>query len=214
MDEIKKELKIDQHEPLSHKVYKIIKSAIIKEQFKPCTHIMEKSITKELNISHIPIREAVKILVAKKYLTTVPKMGIFVLEISLDDLIDVLEVRLALECFASLLAKKIATSEDITKIKNILVKMDRLKRDKNEIEFSEYNSEFHNYIFDIADNKKSKEWYLDLFVQPYQTRIKPIRSPNRLNTTIQEYHAIVQAIKDKNPDKAQQTNLTRHILKE
>ena len=99
-------------------------------------------------------------------------------------------------------------------MENILVKMDRLKRDKNEIEFSEYNSELRNYIFDIADNKKLKEWYLDLLVQPYQTRIKPIRSPNRLNTTIQEHHAIVQAIKDKNPDKAQQTNLSRHILKE
>ncbi len=206
MDEIKKELKIEQYELLSHKVYKIIKSAIIREQFKPGTHIMEESIAKELNVSRTPVREAVKRLVAEKYLTTVPNMGVFVPEMSLDDLIEVLEIRLALEGFASFLAAQRATPQDVAELENILAKMDNLKKDKNEIEFSEYNSGFHNFIFDIAGNKKLKELYLDLIVQPYQTRIKSIRTPNQLNTIIQEHHTIVQAIIDKNPDKAQQAS--------
>lgn len=210
MDELKKELKIDQYELLSHKVYKILKSAIIKEQFKPGTHIMEESIARELNISRTPVREAVKRLVAEKYLINIPNTGVFVPEISLFDLIEVLEIRLALEGFASFLAAKRAIPEDIVKLENILEKMNKLDKDQNKIEFSEYNSEFHNCIFDIADNKRLKELYLDLIVQPYQTRIKSIRTPNHLNTIIQEHHTIVQAIKDKDPEKAQQVS-QKHI---
>ncbi len=206
MGKLKKELKIDKYELLSHKVYKIIKSAIIRGQFEPGTHIMEESIAKELNISRTPVREAVKRLVAEKYLTTIPNMGVFVPEISPNDLIEVLEIRLALEGLASFLAAKRVTPEGVTKLENILLKTDRIKKDKNEIEFSEYNSEFHNFIFDIAGNKKLKEVYLDLIVQPYQTRIKSIRTPNQLNTIIQEHHSIVQAIKSKDPAKAQKVS--------
>lgn len=210
MEELKRELKIDQYELLSQRVYRIIKAAIMKEQFKPGTHIMEESIARELEVSRTPVREAVKRLVAEKYLTTIPNMGVFVPEISLDDLIEVLEVRMALEGLASSLAAKKANPDNIQKLEKILLKMDKLKKDKDEIEFSDYNSEFHNYIFDIAGNKKLKELYLNLIVQPYQTRIKSIRTPAQLTIIIKQHHTIVQAIKDKDPVMAQQASQT-HI---
>lgn len=206
MDKLKEELKIENYELLSQKVYRVLKKAIVDEKIKPGTRLLEVQIAKDMKISRTPVREALRRLSAENFLHTIPNMGIFVPKISLYDLVEVLQIRKLLEGFASSLAAEKAIPKDTIQLESFLINMNSAMESDDFIGFSSYNSKFHNFIFDIAGNKKLKETYLNLIDHTHRARIRSMNVPGRLQLVVQEHDAILKGIKNNDPVKAQQAS--------
>ena len=79
-----------------------------------------------MNISRTPVREALRLLSAEGFVKLIPNIGIVVNQISPQDLLDVLNVRLQLEIYAVTLAAQKVTEKDIENLKIIIRQMEIL----------------------------------------------------------------------------------------
>ena len=89
---------------LSQSAYSQIKQMIVSLKLTPGSTVDENSLQNTLSLGRTPIREALLRLSLEKLVVIIPRRGIFVSEISITHLLQLFEMRLALEPFAARLA--------------------------------------------------------------------------------------------------------------
>jgi len=81
-----------------------LRDAIVAGRLKPGERIRERELVALLGVSRSPLREAIRILEAEGFITSLPHRGAWVSELSASDLHDLVHVRVILETFAARLA--------------------------------------------------------------------------------------------------------------
>ena len=105
---------------LRESVYSKIKKKILVGEMKPGTRIVEVTLAESLGVSRTPVREAIRQLEKEGMVTVVePRRGCYVSDISVRDMVDILEVRGELEALAASLASSRATEEEIQEMEKI-----------------------------------------------------------------------------------------------
>jgi len=82
---------------LKNKAYDILKRRLIYCEYEPGSILKESELAVELGISRTPIREAISLLENEGYLIVAPKKGIFITDITLNDVIQIFQVRMVIE---------------------------------------------------------------------------------------------------------------------
>jgi DNA-binding GntR family transcriptional regulator len=95
---------------LSSRAYHHIKTKILSGKFAYKSVISEESLAKEIGISRTPVREAIRRLSIEGILQQIPRYGTVIKELSLKDIIEINEVREALEPY--LIVKSIENLTD------------------------------------------------------------------------------------------------------
>jgi DNA-binding GntR family transcriptional regulator len=85
---------------LKDRVYQNIKSQIIIGTLKPGTRLREEELSKAMNISRAPIREAFNRLEKEGFVTIIPRKGAAVSNITTQMIEDIFEIRETLESLA------------------------------------------------------------------------------------------------------------------
>ena len=83
------------HPTLASDVYAALKVDIVSLKFPPGSMVQEEALAQRLGVSRTPVREALRRLEQEGLIKTVPKRGSFVAGVSLSDVREVLQVRLA-----------------------------------------------------------------------------------------------------------------------
>jgi DNA-binding GntR family transcriptional regulator len=89
-----------------------IRSRILDQQYPPGSLLSENQLAEELGISRTPIREALRELAAGGLVRILPQRGVEVSEPSVQDIVEVYQLREQLECFAARLAAEHLTPAD------------------------------------------------------------------------------------------------------
>ena len=108
-------LNLDEYKPLRDVVFENLREAIVEGRLKPGQRLMEVQLAEQLGVSRTPVREAIRKLELEGLVVMLPRKGAYVANMSLKDLIDVLEIRASLEGLAASLAAERITDEDIKK---------------------------------------------------------------------------------------------------
>ena len=95
---------IKNYKPLGEVVFDHLREAILSGELKPGERLMEITLAEQLGVSRTPVREAIRKLQKEKFVEMVPRKGAYVANLTAKDIIDVLEIRIILEGFASELA--------------------------------------------------------------------------------------------------------------
>lgn len=82
---------------LKNHAYRIIKDRLINCIYEPGSFLNESMLANELGLSRTPIREAISRLETDGLLVVMPKKGIFVSEISINDVHQIFQTRLEIE---------------------------------------------------------------------------------------------------------------------
>jgi len=85
----------------AEKAYQQIKKKIITTKLLPGSVINEADLMEELNLGRTPIREAIKQLQMENLVSITPRKGMYVTDIAVTDLLQIFEVRVELESFAT-----------------------------------------------------------------------------------------------------------------
>lgn len=138
--------------PLSQQAYKKIKHMIVTLELTPGSVIDEAELQEELQMGRTPIREALKRLALESLVSIVPRRGMFVTNIGVNDLQRLLEVRLEIETLATRLAAQRGTLEHWTRMEQLIVEPSAVEdgKDNNLIHIDET---FHEIIYEAADNR-------------------------------------------------------------
>ncbi len=136
--------------PLSQQAYEQIKNMIVTLKLAPGSVIDEAQLQEELQLGRTPIREALKRLALESLVSIVPRRGIFVTNIGVNDLQRLLEVRLELEMLATKLAAQRGTAEHWQRMQELVIEPNATINDSELIQLDE---EFHEIIYEAADNR-------------------------------------------------------------
>jgi len=198
--------KIKDYELLSKKVYRILKERIIKGDLTQGGKLFEAKIAEQLGVSRTPIREAIKGLAAEGLVKMTPNQGVVVINVSIEDLQEVLQTRRVLEGFAASVAAKKINQEEIAKLEEMIKKMSMIisKPKPDVVAYGELNAEFHNLILKVCANKRLMEICHNLSSADHRFRIRSLRSnPGRLKCSLKEHQDIIEALKRKDAEQAE-----------
>jgi DNA-binding GntR family transcriptional regulator len=128
---------------VNKEIYKELKKRIVFLDYKPKQVLSIKELAKEFGVSAVPIREVLILLETEKLIHIIPNNGIYVTDISFQELKDVFEVRLFLIGLAGRLAAQRVTPEELNKMKELLKK---IKQEKDRQRLIQLDAEFHDLI--------------------------------------------------------------------
>ncbi|SCG81772.1 putative HTH-type transcriptional regulator ydhC [Proteiniborus sp. DW1] len=211
-------LSLHDYKPLREIVFESIREAIIDGKLKPGERVMEVQLAEKLGVSRTPVREAIRKLELEGLLIMEPRKGAYVADVSLKDLVDVLEVRSSLEGLAASLAATRASEEEIEVLKE---KAAQFKEciEKNDVQgMINKDTEFHEAILQAAKNKKLTSIIESLREQLQRFRVTYFTEYNMTTYLASEHQKVLDAIESRDPDKANEyaqqhiENLEKHIV--
>jgi len=203
-------LKIEGYELLSQKVYRILKTEIVKGYLKPGTKLLEGKIAKQMGVSRTPIREAIRELAAEGFVKMSPNQGVIVSIASIEDIQEVLQIRSVLEGLAARLATKVINGGEIKELEKYIKQMEYYTNKEDALAFSEMDAEFHELILNICGNNRLIQIRKNLSDQAHRYRIRSLSIPGRLKYSLKEHQEIVKALKRKEAEQADKLS-QKHI---
>lgn len=207
---------------ISDQVFEQLKELIFKGQLKPGDQLMtERELAQSLGVSRPTVREALNKLVAMGLLEHRQGQGTFVNSPADDagknplaavvnshdvSLIDLLEVRLGLECNAAALAARRATEEDLRELEKSVEQMIEEIRSGQEGLGSGADLSFHMAIAYATRNVVQihimRSFYDMLFFGIKENLHHLYADPSNLDRIIAQHQAVVAAIRRHDPEAA------------
>jgi len=135
-------------------IYKRLKDRIVFLGYKPKQVLNIKDLAKEFGVSPMPIREVLILLETEKLVHIIPNSGIYVTDVSFQELKDVFEVRLFLIGLSGRLAAQRVTKEELSKMKELLKK---IKQEKDRNILIQLDAEFHDLVNYSTKNQSLAE---------------------------------------------------------
>ncbi len=166
-------------------------------EIAPGSKITEPGLSKTYGISRGPLREAMRRLEAHRLIERVPHVGARVVQLSMRELLELFDLREALESMAARLAAEHMTADEIVGLRNVLAVhegQDDLKSGEAYYQ-REGDLDFHYRIVLGSHNKMLMNLLCDdlyYLVRLYRTQFSA--SGSRPHRAFVEHHRIVDAI--------------------
>lgn len=197
--------------------YEKIHEMIVSGTLSPGTPLSERGLAESLGIGRTPVREAIKALAQDGLLDISPMRGTFVRQLSIDDLREIHETRLALEGMAAFLAAERGVSDELrlcaVDLQHIAAEDQHGRLDVAEAQ--KVGWAFHEAMFRAANNRRLHEFYRNLRVQN-GLALQKVEGydADRTRAAVQEHLYIYAAIEARQPAEAQRRvweHLTRAL---
>lgn len=190
------ELRLDNNVylPLRDVVFQTLRRAIISGDFEPGERLMEIGLAKKLGVSRTPVREAIRMLELEGLVVMVPRRGAEVARITIKDLKDSLEVRMAIEELAVSLACERITEEEKRKLMQVNEEFKMLILNKKVPDIVEGDVRFHDAIFEATKNRRLISTAHSLREQVYRYRVEYVKDFSYHDVLVKEHDEITRAV--------------------
>ena len=135
-------------------VYKTLQELIITQKLKYGTRLNEKDIMQEYEIGRTPLRDVFMKLKNECLIESIPQSGTFVKELDLEELRDVLEMRIPLEILAAKTVPLRIKKEQLDEMNFIIF---TLKKEVDTLSLNDvknYTDRIHNIYYEAVGNKR------------------------------------------------------------
>lgn len=144
---------LQNHRPLREIVYEELKREILVGEIAPGTRMMEIELADEMGVSRTPVREAIRKLKKEGLVTIEPRKGAYASDVSIKDMVDVLEVREDLEAMAAAMAaQKVNKDEKQALIEATMEYKEAVESERTE-DIIRCDEKFHQLIVNCSGNK-------------------------------------------------------------
>lgn len=172
---------------------------ILRDEFEDGVIYSETKIAEEIGISRTPIRDALQRLNQEGFIDTFPSKGFKIREFTENDIIELYQIRTAIEGFCALLIarehNKPRARETINQLENYLNLQKELSQTTQDIQaFYEADQKFHLTIVDYAGNSEFSKLFRNYLYRIKKLALHSLQHPGRLQATMQEHIDIFNAI--------------------
>lgn len=185
------------------KTYNILKDQIIRRRFTPNEKISIPDLAEKLGVSRTPVRDAINRLEMEGLVKTVSKVGTFVVAVSSQDIMDIMDTRLMLEFWVVekwAQADKGVIQTAIANMETILLRSSQLIGAEQFDDYlsADYNMAFHIEFMKVGQNQKNTDFYLKLMDYRYITMKSSIVSSEMVKAAQVQHEEIIHAMKSGN----------------
>lgn len=137
---------------LKQNIAGVLTEAIFSGKLKPGERLNESQLARELHVSRAPIREALQQLQEQGLVLNSPRRGMFVVHLEDEDIQKINSVRLILEAEAFRLCRAKLTSQQETKLLQMLDRIEKSESASPSLR-ARYDFEFHRAIWSLTGNE-------------------------------------------------------------
>lgn len=208
------EIKIINQSRISDQVYDYLRGEIVAGRLAPGERVSPEELAGRLNVSKMPIKEAIERLASEGLFDIQARRGTYVSTLNPADLIETFEVRCALEVLAGRKAVEHISKADVERLQELIAAMEK-STGKNDVrKHLDQNAQFHELILKLSGNRKLFETWQRLRTPIHVAGIHH-RTDDwaaRVAQEQREHRAIVRALERRDPDAVEQA-ITQHILR-
>lgn len=137
---------------LRDSTYAELRRRIVTLAYQPGERLVERDLAAELQVSRIPLREALQQLQSDGLVVLVPRQGAIVAPFTADDVRDLFDVRESLEVLAVRLAATRAAEPGLARLREQMALAEAAIARGDDPETAAANSGFHRVLVDMAAN--------------------------------------------------------------
>lgn len=178
---------------LSQQIREALLDRIARGQLQPGDRVVEAEIASEMGVSSIPVREAIRELVAMGVLQSAPHRGAWVRQVSLQETIQAFQVRSVLEPLAVASAAP-RFCRQCQRLRQLARRIVAAAKKRDFANFQHYNQLFHRTIVEASGNQVLLRVWDSLafevrtrFTMDYLTTVDPV-------AIARQHEAIVDAL--------------------
>jgi DNA-binding GntR family transcriptional regulator len=195
---------------LADTAYERIKLDIIALRYQPGSYVNEAQICSDLELGRTPVHQAVLRLAIDGLLEVVPRKGIIVRPMSLQEVMASVEVRLINEPACARLAAERGSDEQFEAMAACLKRGQRMISARDITGLMNVDREFHINLAKAARNPLIEQILKRLHEQSLRFWFVSLSDPAHLNAVDQEHWEVVKALKNRDADRAEAA-IRRHI---
>lgn len=203
-------INLNDYKPLREVIFNTLREAIIVGELKPGERLMEVQLAEKMGVSRTPVREAIRKLELEGLVEMLPRKGAHVADLSVKDIMDVLELRSTLDGLASSLSASRITEEEVRELKHVQSQFVGYVEKENLQGSVKKDVEFHDIIYRSSRNDKLMQITNNLREQIQRFRVIYIKDYSSTRDLIKEHAEIFDAISRRDPDAARQA-AQKHI---
>ncbi len=137
---------------LFDRAYNEIKLRIITCRYRPGEVLSEAAISDELKIGRTPVHQAIHRLVLDGLISIMPRKGVMVAPVSVDEVMEIIDVRLVTECYCARLAADRADEAALEHLQRILDVSEKVTTKRDIEQMMLLDREFHDTLTRAARN--------------------------------------------------------------
>ncbi len=188
------QVQMDAFLPLRDVVFNTLRQAILTGELKPGERLMEIHLANRLGVSRTPIREAIRKLELEGLVTMIPRRGAEVAQITEKNMIDVLEVRRALDMLCVELACDRIDAGELEELEDACEKFEQAVHSKDAKRIAQADVALHDIIVQATGNSRLVQLINNLSEQMYRYRYEYIKDSSQHNRLIEEHRIIYESI--------------------
>jgi DNA-binding GntR family transcriptional regulator len=185
-----------------------IRDAILGAEFAPHQRLVEADLCERYDASRAAVRTALLNLTSEGLVERVPNRGARVRAISVDEAIEIVEVRIGLETLCARKAAENLTDADARRFRELRDDLSAAVASGNLVEYSRLNQEMDRAIRELSHHTTATRLLERLRAQSARHQFRLAFYPGRAAQSTPEHIAIIDAVLARDPDAAEAATRT------
>lgn len=182
-------------ESKSQKAYNWISEKVRTREYEPGYRLVLATIAEALDISVVPVREAIRQLEAEGMVTYERNVGASVTTYNREAYYESMDIVATVEANATAQSAPLLEPEDLARAREINRRMSELDIHHDPDEFTQLNKELHSVLFAKCPNERLKNLVVDQWKQLEYHRVSTFRYvPERAQESVREHERLVNLI--------------------
>lgn len=183
---------------LSDHIYQVLRDAIVNGILEQHDHLVQNAIAEQLQVSRTPVRDALLRLSQEGVIRSVGARGYVVEELRVRDILNIYEVRQALEVQAADLAFDHVTDAHVRELRRLNEKI--ANPAAHSYDYYDLNREFHSVLTRGCPNELIQRILEDVWNMPVSQRVfkHHMSAGANLELMVKEHASIADALEQRN----------------
>ena len=191
-------------EGLSRNIAEQLKQLIFAGEFKAGDRLNEAALAVRMGTSRGPIREAIRILTGTGLVTPVVNRGVFVRKVSIQEMLEIYDLRALVFGFAAERACEHVTDAHRQQFEALLEGMDGAAQAGDSGLYYELNVQFHELVLLLSNSRRAHQLYDSYVKELHLYRRQNFNAPGNMRRSNLEHRRLYEAISRGHAAKAKQ----------
>jgi len=187
-----------------------VRDAILRSDFAPHQRLIEADLSDRFEASRASVRTALLELAGEGLVERLPNRGARVRAISVEEAIEIVEVRMGLEELCARKAAENLSDEDAAELAALRARIAEAAGRGDLVGYAALNQEMDRRLRDLSGHVTATQLLERLLAQSARHQFRLAYHPGRINQSAPEHIAIIDAVLARDPDAA--AAATRHHL--
>ncbi|WP_345751593.1 GntR family transcriptional regulator [Microbacterium rhizophilus] len=179
-----------------------VRDAILRGDFAPHQRLIEADLSDRFEASRAAVRTALMNLAGEGLVERLPNRGARVRAISVEEAIEIVEVRMGLEELCARKAAENLSDEDAADLTELREQIRAAARERDLVRYASLNQDMDRRIRDLSGHATATQLLERLLAQSARHQFRLAYHPGRIDQSAPEHIAIIDAVLAREPEAA------------